>query len=329
MNLTCVPERGSQVWARLDPNIVFETYTLQSASEDNMINLEVPIGALHRALKSALGATSAQIRLTKKGDVPMLSLTIVDNVFTNQGMASLPTTSNTGTAGQQNDEYGDFAFDTEDFDFPATNGGGPPRERETIITQEIPIKVLTLAAVEGIHEPRSREPDIHITLPPLMQLKSISERFTRLALASTKPSGSSTAATSSTSNPRIDISATMHGSLRLSLTTPQLSIASTWTSLNNPELDQSQYENGSQSIREHPSTRRKEFQEDDERAWANVLVDAKDWGRVLSVGRLGGRVIACLIDGTAVILYVFIEEGDDEGSGEGGCLTYYISGFSR
>lgn len=30
-----------------------------------------------------------------------------------------------------------------------------------------------------------------------------------------------------------------------------------------------------------------------EEAWAVVRVEGKDWGRVLGVGRLGGRVIAC------------------------------------
>ncbi|KKY15803.1 putative cell cycle checkpoint protein [Phaeomoniella chlamydospora] len=305
-----------------------------------MINLEVPIGALHRALKSAVGATSAQLRLTKKGDVPMLSLTIVDNVFMGMGMGSLDTTATTNsttrprTAGHD-DEFGDFDFDTDDLDdFPATSGpsnaaAGPPRERETVITQDIPVKVLSLAAVEGIHEPRCREPDIHIMLPSLMQLKPISERFTRLALTSTKSTSSTT-----TSNPRLTLSATMHGTLRLSLTTPSLSISSSWISLTNPDLDPSQLENGSQSIRDHPSTIMKTYPESDPRAWANVTVDAKDWGRVLSVGRLGGRVIACLIDGTAVVMYVYLDDEEDGeagtggGSGEGGTLTYYISGFS-
>jgi len=27
--------------------------------------------------------------------------------------------------------------------------------------------------------------------------------------------------------------------------------------------------------------------------WATVRVEGRDWGRVLGVGRLGGRVIAC------------------------------------
>ena len=337
LRLTCVPERGSQVWASISPDVVFDTYVIQSACEDNQINLEVPMGALHRALKSAVGATSAQIRLTKKGDVPMLSLTIVENVFTSQAMGSLTTTIATRAVGHD-PEFGDFDFDTEDLDFPtqATGGGGPPRERETIITQDIPVKVLTMAAVEGIHEPQCREPDIHIALPPLTQLKSISERFTRLALASAKTSTStSSAATASNASPRLEISATMHGTLRLSLTTPSLSISSTWRSLLNPELDASQIEGGSQAVRSHPSTLKKQLNEDDPQAWATVLVDARDWGRVLSVGRLGGRVIACLVDGTAVILYAFLDDDGEGGGGsagsdgEGGTLTYYVSGFSR
>ena len=81
VQFTIIPDKGSQVWSALRPDMIFETYILQSASLKNTINLEVPIQALSRALRSALGSTSTQIRLTKKDNVPMLSLTIVTNTF--------------------------------------------------------------------------------------------------------------------------------------------------------------------------------------------------------------------------------------------------------
>ena len=64
-----------------------------------------------------------------------------------------------------------------------------------------------------------------------------------------------------------------------------------WTGLDNPELDPGHLEGGLEGVREHPSTRMKE-REGEER-WAVVRIDGRDWGRVLSVGRLGGRVVAC------------------------------------
>ena len=73
---------------------------------------------------------------------------------------------------------------------------------------------------------------------------------------------------------------------------------SVWNGLVNPELDPGNFENGSQTVKDHPSTRRRLLPADDEVAYAKVLLDGKDWARCLSVGRLGGsRVIACLIDG--------------------------------
>ena len=83
----------------------------------------------------------------------------------------------------------------------------------------------------------------------------------------------------------------MHGELRLGIRTEALKIESKWTGLSNPELDPSQVEGGEEGIRDHPSTRMK--QKKGEEGWAVVRVDGRDWGRVLGVGRLGGKVIAC------------------------------------
>ncbi|RMZ72811.1 hypothetical protein GMOD_00009860 [Pyrenophora seminiperda CCB06] len=71
---TIIPEQGTQLPAPQDS--IFETISVQSAA-NNVINLEVPLTSLNRALKSALNATSAHIRLTKKDNLPMLALTIL------------------------------------------------------------------------------------------------------------------------------------------------------------------------------------------------------------------------------------------------------------
>ena len=59
----------------------------------------------------------------------------------------------------------------------------------------------------------------------------------------------------------------------------------------NPELDPEQVEGGEEGIRGHASTKMKEREGDE--AWSVVRVEGRDWGRVLGVGRLNGRVIAC------------------------------------
>lgn len=181
------------------------------------------------------------------------------------------------------------------------------RDRETIVTQDIPIRVLTADSVEGIHEPRVREPDAHIILPSLIQLKAISDRFTKLAMAT--GTGTTSRSASSTANaPKLELAANMHGSLKLSISTDALNISSVWTGLNNPELDPRQVEVGEGGLEEHPSTKLKAAGPD---AWSTVRIDGRDWGKVLSVGRLGGRVIACFADEHALILYVYLSNYDD------------------
>ena len=274
---------------------IFEDYTIQSAAPNNTINLELPLPPLHRALKSAINATSASIRLTKKDGIPVLSLTIITNTISSGNSAN-------GFLNSVNaDPFGDNAFQEERLD---ANMG---RDRETIVTQDIPIRVLTADSVEGIHEPRVREPDAHIILPSLIQLKAISDRFTKLAMATS--SGTTSRSASSTANaPKLELAANMHGSLKLSISTDALNISSVWTGLNNPELDPRQVEDGEDGLEEHPSTKLKAAGPD---AWSTVRIDGRDWGKVLSVGRLGGRVIACFADEHALILYVYLSNYDD------------------
>ena len=245
---------------------------MQSAAT-NVINLEVPLTSLNRALKSAANATSANIRLTKKDNMPMLALTIATTTSSNM-YSAFPAVAN----------------DDDGFDAPFDNkfGGG---NRETIVTQEIPVRVLAPETVAGLHEPNCREPDVHIMLPPLMQLKSISDRFTKLALADTKSGSGSTA-----SRTRLEVAANMHGCLKMSIRTDAMNISSVWTDLSNPDLDPNQVTGGEHGIAEHPSTRMKMLGTADGRSdegWASVRIDGRDWGKVMSVGRLGGRVIAC------------------------------------
>lgn len=269
---------------------IFEDYTIQSAAPNNTINLELPLPPLHRALKSAINATSASIRLTKKDGVPVLSLTIIANTMSSGNSA------NGFLNGANSDPFGDNAFREEALD-------ANMRDRETVVTQDIPIRVLTAVSVEGIHEPRVREPDAHIILPSLIQLKAISDRFTKLAMATTTAtkSGSSSAAA-----PKLELAANMHGSLKLRIATDSLNISSVWTGLTNPELDPGQIEDG--ELENLPSAKLKAAGPD---AWSTVRIDGRDWGKVLSVGRLGGRVIACFANEHALILYVYLSNYDD------------------
>lgn len=310
VRFTVIPEQGTQVWAVLTIDTIFETYTIQSAAPNNTINLEVPLAPLQRALKSAQNAIAANIRLTKKDNIPLLSLTIKTTTINSSNPSALSDRNATGDP-----STGDAFSSTEDFREGSADFFGGRQDRETTITQDVPIRVLAPASVEGLHEPRCREPDVHVVLPNLLQLKGISDRFTKLAL-STKAGARS--GFSGAAGPRLELSANMHGCLRLALDTDAMRINSLWTGLENPELDPDMNSEGREGVANHPSTRMKQLgdsQGQSEEGWATVRLDGKDWGRVLSVGRLGGRVIACFCHEHAMILYVFLNS-DDPGVGE-------------
>lgn len=271
-------------------DFVFENYHIQSAEATNTINLELPLQPLQRALKSALNSTSASLRLTKKDGMPMLSMTITTTTKDNAP------SSGSGPGRQSRDDpFGPFAHDEDDVFREEHLETSLRREHEKIITQDIPVRVLHPETVETIMQPKVREPDVHIQLPPLLQLKAISDRFTKLALAS-----------GSTKAPKLELSANMHGSLRLRIRTETTDISSQWSGLENPELDPAQLD---RPLAEHPSTL---FREEGPGRWATVRVDGKDWSRVLSVGRLEGRVIACFANDHALILYVYVPHYDDD-----------------
>ena len=274
-------------------DFIFDNYHIQSAEASNTINLELPLQPLQRALKSALNSISASLRLTKKDGLPVLSMTITTT--TSNSNAPAPVKAST-TA--------DDPFDDDELFQPEHLETSLRREHEKIITQDIPVRVLHPETVETIMQPKVREPDVHIQLPPLLQLKAISDRFTKLALASTPTAKA----------PKLELSANMHGSLRLRIATETTDICSVWSNLENPELDPAQLD---RPVEDHPSTR---FREDGPDRWATVRVDGKDWSRVLSVGRLEGRVIACFADDHALILYVYVPQYDD-GQAEDSVVT--------
>jgi HUS1 checkpoint protein len=83
----------------------------------------------------------------------------------------------------------------------------------------------------------------------------------------------------------------MHGSLKLGIATDALRIESVWSELVNPPLDPGVM--SQREIEQLPSERMRALGRDDERGWAKVRIDARDWSRVLSVGRLSPKVVAC------------------------------------
>jgi HUS1 checkpoint protein len=242
---------------------LFEDYRITSAN-NNIINLEVPLQQLHRALRSCASASDAVLRLTKRASdgVPILCLTIT-------------------TASTSNFLAG-----------------------STLVTQEVPVRVLSAASVDTIQEPQTPEADVHIYLPPLSQLRSITERFNKLSTFS------------QTSEPpqRLILSANMSGEFKMALKGSEVSVESKWRDLQNPVLAEAV-----ENREEHPSTIR------DQTLFATVRVDGREWAKVLKVGNVARRVVACFCEGLAIVLYVFLTEESDP---DQTVLTYYMSSYS-
>ncbi|KAF8248746.1 Hus1-like protein [Wilcoxina mikolae CBS 423.85] len=249
---------GTQVWA--SPTL-FDDYRISSANS-NIINLEVPLSQLHRALRSCASASDAVLRLTKRSSdgVPILCLTITTASTSNFLSAS------------------------------------------TLVTQEIPVRVLSATSVDTIVEPQAPDADVHIYLPSLSQVRGITERFNKLATFSLSPDSH-----------KLVLSANMSGEFKLALAGGEVKVESKWRDLQNPLLADTEAREG------HPSTVRNPT------AFAEVRVDGREWAKVLRVGGLAKRVVACVCEGLVLVLYVFLtEEGDPDQT----VVTYYISSYS-
>ncbi|KAJ5147898.1 Hexokinase [Penicillium atrosanguineum] len=281
VRFTIIPDQGTQVWAQIPVSTIFDEESYQIESNSDAINIEINVAVLNRALRSTFGASSSQLRLTKKDKMPLLALTVLTTEWTEGNMALATDEEQSG----QSDVVGDRRA----------------RERETWITQEIPIKILHESAVEGLHEPHCPDPDVHIILPGLAQLKSISDRFTKLA--STEKGRQAGVVANDAPN--------------------ELRIASVWSGLVNPPLDPAHITQEQYS--QLPSERMRGVGDNDESGWAKVRIDGKDWSRVLSVGRLSPKVVACFINEMALVLYVYLP---GSWNGEESCLTYYINSFT-
>ncbi|OMJ07317.1 Checkpoint protein hus1 [Smittium culicis] len=157
---------------------------IESACENNIF-LEFQIENLLRALRSAQNAENVVIRLTKKNKIPLLSLVISSyvNIYT-----SLP----------------------QPIYFNQIRAGRP-----IMITQDIPIRILTPMQMSHVKEPSLPSADVYILLPQINSLRSVAERM-------------------KTINDYINISANNNGELVLTSTSDLVDIQTFYKGLTNP-----------------------------------------------------------------------------------------------
>ncbi|KAF3935675.1 hypothetical protein ABW19_dt0207097 [Dactylella cylindrospora] len=256
----CVsPEGGtSQVWSHINTDAVFTEYKVSSAA-DNIINLEIPLDTLHRSFKSCSLAASASIRLTKKGSMPMLSLTI-----------------NTESTASMN---------------------------FTVITQDIPVRVLAPQTISHIHKPLVPKPETAVLLPTLSQLRGITDRYVKMV----GPNG------------KIVLEGNMDGTLKMKADSDAVKVESEWRGLMNPAVGEDGEMDWEEQDEETETLGTQERQR-----FSKVTVDSKEWAKVVRVCSLGKRVIAWLCNNHALVVYVFMsEDGDNKAT-----INYYVASSS-
>ncbi|KAH8927030.1 cell cycle checkpoint, partial [Atractiella rhizophila] len=162
--------------------------------------------------------------------------------------------------------------------------------RETLIVQDIAIKVLKPSEMNSFTEPLCPEPPVYIVLPPLESMKSVIERLKNL-------------------DGKIRIRMNRAGELRLKTVCDPAVIEVEWRGCNNPNL-------------EDEETRRAR-EEEPPNTFHSVSIASKNLARFLTSYAMGKVCIACVCPGHSVIFYVYIGSFRNPG----GIMTFYVPAF--
>ncbi|KAK6511516.1 hypothetical protein TWF481_000431 [Arthrobotrys musiformis] len=169
------------------------------------------------------------------------------------------------------------------------------------IVQDIPVRVLSPQSVAHLCKPLVPKPGCAVLLPALSQLKGITDRYVKMVGA----------------NGRIVVEGNNNGVLRMKLDAEAVKVESEWRGLMNPVVGEDggmEWDDNEEEEEEEQSTQEKE-------GFSRVMVDSRDWAKVVRVSAAGKRVIAWLCNNHSLVVYVFLdEEGDNQAT-----INYYVS----
>lgn len=150
-----------------------------------------------------------------------------------------------------------------------------------MVTQEIPVRVLSGPSVAAIREPTCPVPDAQVTLPPLAHIRSITERFNKLSHKSFSHAGDGGEGS------RLIISANKLGDFKMRLAgNDAVKVESLWKGLNSSGMNSG----GIPGSTDNPAGT---AGPGPEAVFVNVTVDGREWWKVLKVGGLARKVVAC------------------------------------
>ncbi|KAF8588237.1 cell cycle checkpoint [Ramaria rubella] len=144
------------------------------------------------------------------------------------------------------------------------------------VTQDVNIEVMGPLDVEKLKEPMCPEPDVHIMLPPLVKLRTVTDHLRQLSDV-------------------IGISANSTGHLKLFIETEVVKVDTEWTKCGIPPIGRDD---------EEPR---------DPEAYATTLVYVKSFLKFLSSHLVSSSTIACICHKHCIIMYVYIGEMGEPG----------------
>ncbi|KAK6529622.1 hypothetical protein TWF281_008788 [Arthrobotrys megalospora] len=169
------------------------------------------------------------------------------------------------------------------------------------IVQDIPVRVLSPQQVAHLSKPVVPKPGCAVILPALNQLKGITDRYVKMVGV----------------NGRIVLEGNKNGVLKMKLDNDAVKVESEWRGLMNPVVGEDgvmDWEDDGEEEEEMIETQEKE-------RFSRVMVDSRDWAKVVRVSAAGKRVIAWLCDNHSLVVYVFLdEEGDNQAT-----INFYVS----
>ncbi|WVF66361.1 hypothetical protein IAT40_001101 [Kwoniella sp. CBS 6097] len=248
---------GVQVWSQVKVSTLFDAYKIES-NANNEIWLELHLDSLMKVLRSADSSVGGLGESTR--NTATLSDADVTLKLNKKGHQPI------------------WAFEIR---------GKTAARKSMSITHEIDVKILSPKRQQELQEPLCPQPDIHVVLPNLYELRNLVSRLSHVA-------------------DDVKVSANHEGKLELSVNSTRVNLSTTWTDLGVPQSNAVQEDN-----EEPPPPPEKMFS-------ANVSI--KGLLKFLTSHLVGGTAIACICEDHCLIAYVYIGELNEAG----GVLTFFI-----
>ncbi|KIJ52433.1 hypothetical protein M422DRAFT_156646 [Sphaerobolus stellatus SS14] len=158
------------------------------------------------------------------------------------------------------------------------------QNKKVQVTQDVKIEVMRPQDVEKLQEPMCPEPDVHIFLPPLAKLRTVTDHLRQLSDV-------------------MGIAANGNGHLKLFIETETVKVETEWSDCQIPPLE-----------------RDPDDEQRDPDTYATTLVSVKSFLKFLSSHVVSTTTIACICHKHCIIMYVYIGDVGEPGD----VLTFYI-----